>query len=150
LGGITSLVSVKGQAGADAIVLSDADGFLLMPGSSYTITSTDVTRNGHPILHYDTAESLVLNAGGGGQTIHVASTLAATPVVVNGGLGNDTFQVGGTNATALAGRVTLNGQDGTDTLDYSAFTAAVRVNLALGTATGVAGGVSGIENVTGG
>src|SRR5439155_329578 len=40
---------------------------------------------------------------------------------------------------------------GSDMLDYSAVSSpiSVRVNLALGTATGVAGGVRGIENVTG-
>src|SRR5262249_5717408 len=68
------------------------------------------------------------------------------------GAGNDTIKVGGSNAAGLAGRLTLDGQAGTDTLDYSglSFPNAVRVNLALGTATGVAGGVSNFENVTGG
>src|SRR5262249_14423467 len=53
-------------------------------------------------------------------------------------------------SVAQGGVVTFDGQDGADTLDYSAYTAGVRVNLALGTATGVLGGVSNVENVTGG
>lgn len=44
---------------------------------------------------------------------------------------------------------TIDGGLGIDALNYAAFTAAVRVNLALGTATAT-GGVSGIENATGG
>ncbi|MEJ7637579.1 MAG: hypothetical protein WKF75_06200 [Singulisphaera sp.] len=44
---------------------------------------------------------------------------------------------------------TVNGQGGTDTLDYSARTAAVSVNLLNGTATST-GGVSNIEDVAGG
>src|SRR5262249_11527733 len=68
------------------------------------------------------------------------------------GAGNDTFKVEGDNASGLVGSVTLDGQTGTDTLDYSGFffpNNPVRVNLATGTATGVAGGVSNIENVIG-
>jgi Ca2+-binding RTX toxin-like protein len=53
-----------------------------------------------------------------------------------------------TESGRLSGR--LSGGAGTDTLDYSQFATAVRVNLAAGTATAVAGGVGGIENVTGG
>src|SRR5262249_18399519 len=84
------------------------------------------------------------------DSIRVASTDVGTPVVINAGFGDDTIEVGNFSATALLGAVTIDGQDGSDTLDYSAFNSAVRVNLALGTATGLAGGVSGIENVTGG
>ena len=49
---------------------------------------------------------------------------------------------------------TINGRDGTDTLDYSPFSNAVSVDLLTGAATGVnagrAGGVMGIENLIGG
>src|SRR5262245_60419214 len=44
---------------------------------------------------------------------------------------------------------TIDGGGGVNTLDYSAYTAVVKVNLAAGTATGT-GGISGIQNVTGG
>jgi len=46
---------------------------------------------------------------------------------------------------SLAG--SLNGGAGTDTLDYSAYATAISVNLAAGTATGVGGGISQIENL---
>ena len=60
-----------------------------------------------------------------------------------GGSANDTFSMVGT--ASLAG--SINGGAGTDTLDYSAYTMAISVNLAAGTATGVGGGISQIENL---
>jgi hypothetical protein len=44
----------------------------------------------------------------------------------------------------------IDGQGGTDSLDYSAFATDVRVILPLGLATGATGGVSNFENVKGG
>ena len=44
----------------------------------------------------------------------------------------------------------LNGGNAVDTLDYSAYTASVNVNLMNGTATDVTGGISGFENIIGG
>ena len=44
---------------------------------------------------------------------------------------------------------TLNGGAGVDTINYSAYTTSVTVNLALGTATGTSG-ISNIENIIGG
>ncbi len=67
---------------------------------------------------------------------------------VLGGLGDDVFQFGaGVSFAASSG--TLDGGDGSDTLDYSLYTSAVTVDLSLGTATGMAG-VSQFENVIGG
>jgi Ca2+-binding RTX toxin-like protein len=56
-----------------------------------------------------------------------------------------TFSVGGSISGAVRGGIL-----GGDTLNYSAFTTAVNVNLGTGVATAIAGGVSEIENVTGG
>jgi Ca2+-binding RTX toxin-like protein len=53
------------------------------------------------------------------------------------------FQSGG----SLSGSV--DGQGGSNTLDYSAYIGNLFVNLPLGTATGVAGGIRNIQNVTG-
>ncbi len=68
--------------------------------------------------------------------------------VVNTGAGDDTFvfEAAATHAASLG---TLNGGDGSDTLNYSAYTTAVTVNLSTSAATGTAG-VSQIENVIGG
>jgi Ca2+-binding RTX toxin-like protein len=147
---IASPVVIHGGAGADAIVVNDLDpGTAPVFGGAYTITASNLSRSVRKILVYDaTAERLTLNAGSGGDLVNVESTRAETAVVVRSGPGDDTFKV--SSSAVQAGVVTFDGQGGTDTLDYSADTAGVRVNLALGTATGIAGGVSNIENVTGG
>src|SRR5262249_20236700 len=64
---------------------------------------------------------------------------------LRGGSATNTFafHTGG----SLSGSV--NGQNGRATLDYSAFTGDIVVALPLGTATGVAGGISHIVNVIG-
>jgi acrosin len=149
---IASPVTVHGDVGTDAIVVNDLDpGTAPVFGGAYTITSWDLKRSVREILVYDaTADRLTLNSGSGDDLVTVASTRAETPVVVRSGPGNDTFRVEGFNSPGLAGAVTFDGQGGIDTLDYSAYTAGVRVNLALGTATDVAGGVIDIENVIGG
>ncbi len=51
---------------------------------------------------------------------------------------------------SLSGSIDGNGAGGSDTLDYSSYGAAVLVNLPFGTATAIAGGISNIQNVTGG
>jgi hypothetical protein len=61
-----------------------------------------------------------------------------------GGSGDDAFVF----STAAAG-FTINGGAGTNTLDYSAYTTGVSVNLATGSATGT-GGISTIQKMIGG
>ena len=63
-----------------------------------------------------------------------------------GGAGNDTFSI--YDGGSLSGKI--DGGGGTNTLDYSHFSGSVIVNLALNTATGVAGGVFNIEGIIGG
>ena len=101
--------------------------------------------------------------GGGGSDLLIAAVSANTWTIdsatggtvkntiftgfetLRGGSAVDTIRI--TPGTAFAG--TLDGAGGIDRLDYSNYTAAVEVNLAQGTATGI-GGVSGVEDITGG
>jgi hypothetical protein len=70
----------------------------------------------------------------------------ATPVSIRTGVGDDVFHIHDvTNVPALA----LDAGGGTNTLDYSAYKGNVQVVLPLGVATGFAGGIKNIENVTG-
>jgi autotransporter-associated beta strand protein len=70
-----------------------------------------------------------------------------TPVLIRTGAGNDAFSIDDlTGAPALA----LDAGAGTNTLDYSAYQGTVQAILPLGMATGFAGGIKNIENVTGG
>jgi hypothetical protein len=82
---------------------------------------------------------------------------------LQGGKAQDTFGISGQQSVSLTGggttsfvfadgagiAGTIDGGGGVSSLDYSAYTAVVRVNLAAGTATGT-GGISRILNVTGG
>jgi Ca2+-binding RTX toxin-like protein len=65
---------------------------------------------------------------------------------VQGGTAGNTFHVGA--SASLTG--TLKGGSSRDWLSYSGNTNAVTLNLATGAATGVTGGVSGIDNAIGG
>lgn len=67
---------------------------------------------------------------------------------LQGGTGLDAYQFGKNGQ--LSGSITDQG--GSNTLDFSLLpnSMSVRVNLLTGTATGVGGSVSGVENVTGG
>ena len=86
------------------------------------------------------------NVSIGGSTVASFSRIAN----IVGTTGDDTFAL--SNGKALTG--TLTGPAGNDTLDYSAYTTSVRVNLTTGAATSIddgrASGITGVENVTGG
>jgi Ca2+-binding RTX toxin-like protein len=141
-------LTLHGATGADELKLFDSEAVVR---ESYTIRSDRVERVGAADINYATMESLTLDANNEDSTIAVVSTAAATPVTILAGFGNDTIRVGDAgNPATLLGTVTVNGEGGIDTLDYTAFTSAVRVNLGLGTATALAGGISGIENASGG
>jgi Ca2+-binding RTX toxin-like protein len=82
----------------------------------------------------------VINAGGGG------AVGAAFPqaITITGGAGDDTVS-GGSGDDILVGGV------GTDTVDYSAFSGGVQVNLTTGTATGAGSDtLATFENIVGG
>jgi Ca2+-binding RTX toxin-like protein len=91
-----------------------------------------------------------VTGGSGADTL----TGDANANVLAGGAGNDTLSGGAGDDTyvfaAGGGTDTISDAGGSDTLDYSAYTTAVAVSLAAGTATGVTSGFSNIENVTGG
>src|SRR5262249_50829802 len=65
---------------------------------------------------------------------------------LTGGSGNNTFVF--SDGASVGG--SIDGGPGTNTLDYSAYTSNVIVNLAMSAATGVGGTIANIENVLGG
>ena len=115
---------------------------------------------------------VVENSGEGNDTLDFSAFTTALTVVpgssvtVSDGLGNsmthnqnqiETLKLGsGNNRVAptnggqfFGGAGTIQAGSGVDTLDYSAYTSGVTVNLAAGTAQGI-GTVSGFENIMGG
>jgi Ca2+-binding RTX toxin-like protein len=135
----------------DAVVVNDwADA----DANNYDVTAnsganggtyTQVSRNGQLLLNGGTLESLTLNAGAGSDVINVKAALV--PVTVNAGGGDDTVRM---YPGAVFAPVWVNGQAGTDALDYSLHTTEVYVNLKIGWGATDLVGISGIENAIGG
>jgi Ca2+-binding RTX toxin-like protein len=151
-------ISVNGQAGVDSVTLNDLRELPHFAVSQFSVYSNGIfqdTYGDRLALYYNAVEDVTVNAGSGDDTFILRSTPAGTRVNLHGGSGSDFFRfpipniVNGT-PEALLGAVSIDGQAGNDALDYSALSTAVRVNLAMGTATGAAGGVGSIEYVYGG
>src|SRR5262249_46011688 len=112
-----SPVEVHGQGGADAMFLKDQGD---ANANYYSITATDVYRNGAAILNYEGADSLTLYAGNYDDEAVVQSTLATTPATLKMGFGDDSVAVGSgstfatTTLDAILGALTVDGQDGWD------------------------------------
>ncbi len=113
-------------------------------GRTFTLTDTTLDWGG-PTLTYTGLAGLTVEGGSGGNTFTIASTSATATATLVGGSGGDTFQF--TDGASLGGSI-IGG--GAATLDYSAYSTSVVVNLQTSLATGVGGTVSGILAVTGG
>jgi hypothetical protein len=121
--GLAASFQINGQGGADSLVINDTADSTARTISITGATSTLSGLSG-PVT-YGTLESVTVNAGSGGDTINVLGTQAALTNVFGGG-GNDTVAFG--NAATLSGGL-VDGGPGTNTLDYSAYTTAVSVDL---------------------
>jgi hypothetical protein len=109
-GGTDFLTVPEGTAGADTVTLNGA-------------TITGVASG--PV-NYATTEQVIVRTAGGNDLIKVDAT-TATQTIVFGGGGDDTLQLANGAGLASAGR--FRGEAGTDTLDYSAWTTPVSVDL---------------------
>jgi Ca2+-binding RTX toxin-like protein len=118
-------LTVVGEGANDTMTIFDQ---ATSAGKTYTLTSSIMQRSSAARIIYATTESLVLKASAGDDSILVTA---------------------GQNFPGI-----IDGGGGIDTLDYSAYAAAVTVDLGLGSATGVASGaaasISNVENAKGG
>jgi hypothetical protein len=131
----TGVGTLLGGSASDTFYVGDGaslSGYLDGGGGDNTVVGPDVA-NTWSVWGYD--------AG----TLNYAVTFSSVQYLV-GGADADTFYIG--DGTGLSGY--LDGGGGTNTLDYSAYSISVVVDLQTGLATGVGGGVSNIQNVTGG
>jgi hypothetical protein len=71
---------------------------------------------------------------------------ANSSLALLGGAADETFA---STSTAFASAISIDGGGGVNKLDYSALANGVVVNLALGTASGLTGGIARIQNVVG-
>jgi hypothetical protein len=82
VGAIQGTVLVNGDAGtADALIFDDT---LNNNVVTYNVSSSSVTRTSGVGVGYGTFESMAINLGTNNDTVNVDSTLAATPLTVNG------------------------------------------------------------------
>jgi Ca2+-binding RTX toxin-like protein len=118
------VITFNGQAGTDTLNLNDQASAV---DHVYKLAANSLTRTNAPlIVNWDqTLEDLSVNAGGGNDTFLLLKVPPPAPAVA------------------------VNGGGGTNTLNYSAYTGDVTADLPLGVATGLNGGVSGIQNVIG-
>jgi CubicO group peptidase (beta-lactamase class C family) len=105
---------LRGGGDSDALYINDQDD---LGNDTYTVTVNQVSKPGFLLL-YDTMELLTLNAGADNNTINIHSTTIGTPVVVNAGAGGDLIHISPTaqNLSFITGLVTVNGQQGVDTV----------------------------------
>ena len=96
---------------------------------------------GGRVLEFSSFETLT-----GSDQADTFTLTGAQSFALNSGAGDDIFVL--SNAASLTG--SINGGVGADTLDYSAYTTSVTVDLSASAAQGITGAVSGVENVTGG
>jgi hypothetical protein len=113
-----------GQGGTDTLNLNDQAS---AAAAQYTLGPNSLTISGAPLLTIDYDSTL--------ENLHV-----------NAGTGNDTFLIVKASPTTA---ITVNGGGGVNTLNYGAFSGDIKVNVPLGIATGLSGGISNIQNVFG-
>ncbi|HJQ34841.1 MAG TPA: Calx-beta domain-containing protein [Pyrinomonadaceae bacterium] len=96
------------------------------------------------VVFANPANTLTVNAGNDGEKITVNNVDGGfnAKINLNGGTGGDTFALG--DGATLKGGAVSGGAGGADTLDYSAYTTPVSVNLGLASLAFQAGG-SGIQ-----
>jgi hypothetical protein len=150
--------TIDGKGGTDKLDFSGCAGPItinvqgktatLVGGTWASIESVVGTAAADTLIGANQANTWNITANNGGNLNGAAAFAFVSFENLVGGTGADTFKF--SNARSVSGSV--NGGGGADTLDYSAFTTGVKVNLARGqmTANGVTAAVSNILNVTGG
>jgi hypothetical protein len=114
---ILSPPAIEGQGGKNTVNVDDQDNtalgqYSLNAGALYFRPVTSLADP--PVIYTSDINSLVLNAGQGGNTFAINSTATGTSYTVNGGTAGATFNVGGLGTDPLGdieGALTLNGQD---------------------------------------
>jgi acrosin len=125
-------VTVNGGAGADTLTIHDElDGF----DDDYVITGTTVDRNfSSPISYSSMGGGVVIEGGSGDLTFDIEGTMAGNPVTVNdNSLGTTKFDITpvGKNLNAVAGKLTLSGGSGSNSINVHDESNATQVTYTL-------------------
>ena len=121
--GVATSFQINGQGGGDSLTINDSGSAtprtINVDGGTSTITGLGGTKT------YGTLESIDVLAGSGMDTINISGTATAI-TSLNAGAGDDIVNFA--NGATLSGGL-LDGGSGTNTVDYSAYTTGVTVNL---------------------
>jgi Ca2+-binding RTX toxin-like protein len=175
---LTGGITFDGGSGNNTLVMPGASTFTAETEAPTGPASGTIVFDANPAITYSNVQTIddtisisgqatykAASAGGpisvanggkvnGSQATQLSSGTLATVyfankpnVVVAGQGGDDTFKI--LSMPAAGAHLHLDGGAGSNWLDYSAYSAAVTVNLATGTATATAG-ISNIQDVIGG
>jgi hypothetical protein len=135
---------IVSNGGLDVLAGGAGDDSFYIYGAQFTGTTIDGGSGNDTLKGNDGANTWDLTGLNAGDVADAYGTSTYTGIEnLVGGLSSDTFRF----VTASAGLSgTLNGNRGTDWLDYSAYPGAVTVNLETGTATGVGVGAANPAN----
>jgi hypothetical protein len=113
VGTLPSPVNVAAALSSNNLYIDDGSN---TADTTYTITSSSVTRTGSAAISLQTGRitTLVLTGGSGNNTYNVASTPSGSTTSLNTGSGMDTVNLRGS-----AGLLFINGGGGTDTITLS-------------------------------
>jgi hypothetical protein len=124
-------VNTVGRLGIDYADLEIYDSAATAP-EQFTITNNTILRSGAAPIHYTVTNELDFFLGSGGDTVNLESTSPLPFTWINGGVGNDTFNVGDLSNTLNGigyvgviqvanpgSRVILNDQGNTANLNYN-------------------------------
>jgi hypothetical protein len=145
-GGTMSAILGEVGIGFEANTVTAPVTLTLDDSGDNTTAPRRVTMGSHAINPSITVP-LITNLAGNGEEVYWRDLPSGSSVTVHGRAGgNETFAMQSLPSTQVP--PTINAGGSNNTLDYSAFTGDIKVNLRLGTATELAG-ISGIQNVTG-
>jgi Ca2+-binding RTX toxin-like protein len=139
-GGVTLKVDTDAALTTDEVAATGMEALVVQLGDGGDTVTLDGNLAGTGLA------SIIINGGAAGadgaDTIDARTLSSANAINANLGTANDTFR-----AANVVAADSVNGAAGTgDTADYTAATAAVTINLALGTATGTSVGSDSITN----
>ncbi len=151
-------LSIDLGSGVDSLTLND-QGDIIWRGdsNSYILDGNGLSHSHYfsggltySMLYVQGAENLTLDTSSANDVVYYYGRGAGTSTRINTESGDDAVCLFPAALSAGAGTLAIDGGGGSNTLDYSYTTTGVVVNLATHTASGVAGGFAGVENVFGG
>jgi hypothetical protein len=141
LGSVGAGGTISGSVAAPTIQQATVNG-TATGNDTFVLTPSSVVLDGTTVLS-GAFGSLMVHGGAGNDLYQIEG--GVVPATIAAGSGNDTFQF--FTGSGLTG--SLDGGGGANTLDYSQYAGNILVDLLLGSATAVGGGIAHIQQVNG-